>query len=146
MPLAQISVWGFLAAIGTIDAKGYPAIHSIGAIFFFIVLFILAMYLTLVAKDMREWDTTFCSRKSILLKLIVAGYTFGVALYCLYLLILRADEENDDDPIVVIIEWNLVFGGLLWLFTFVFDWKHVYVTLKGDLNLTIKKIPLQNIQ
>ena len=103
LPLAQVSVWGFLAAIGTIDARGYPAIHSIGAVFFFIVLFVLAIYLTIVIKDMHEWDTTFCSNNSIKSKLITAGYTLGIALYCVYLLIKRAGDENDDDPVIVIL-------------------------------------------
>jgi len=61
---------GFLAAIGTIDAKGYPAIHSIGAVFFFIPL-VLSIYITVVIKDMHAWDTNFCSSTSLKFKFLI---------------------------------------------------------------------------
>jgi hypothetical protein len=42
--------------------------------------------------------------------------------------------------VVVILEWNLVFFGLAWLFTFKFDWTHVFITLKGDFSSSFKRI------
>ena len=31
---------------------------------------------------------------------------------------------------MVIFEWNLILGCLLWLFTFCKDWGNIYITLK----------------
>lgn len=53
LPIGQVSTLGFLAAIGTIDGNGYPIIHDIGAIFFFIMLFLLAVTITLVVRDIH---------------------------------------------------------------------------------------------
>jgi hypothetical protein len=52
-PLAQASILGFLAAIGTIDGAGYPDLHSYGAVFFFIVLFLITAVVTLVLRDIH---------------------------------------------------------------------------------------------
>ena len=60
--ISQSSILGFMAAIGTIDAAGYPNLHSIGAVYFFIILFFMALVITLVLRDMRQWDTSVMSR------------------------------------------------------------------------------------
>lgn len=137
---ALASVVGFYCAIGTIDGAGYPDLHSFGAVFFFIVLFVTAGAITLVMKDMRDWDSRLFSRKSILVKIVVVGYILGVAIYCLVGAVAKGEPENDDDIHVVIIEWNLTLGGLVWLLTFVLDWQDVFVTLRGDFGKTIKLI------
>lgn len=67
-PLGQSSVLGFYAAIGTIDGSGYPSIHGIGAVIFFVALFFIATIMTLVLIDMYNWDPSIIARKSILLK------------------------------------------------------------------------------
>lgn len=89
LPLGQLSTLGFLAAIGTIDANGYPIIHDIGAVFFFIVLFLIAMTVTLVLRDMHAWDPSVISRKSYLAKSLFALYLIGLVVYCLIDLLLR---------------------------------------------------------
>ena len=38
---AQLSIIGYLTAIGTIDNEGTGDAHTIGAVFFFIVLFLV---------------------------------------------------------------------------------------------------------
>ena len=81
---ALISVFGFYCAIGTIDGAGYPSIHSIGAVSFFIVLFVTAGAITLVMKDMHDWNSTSFNRTSIWVKIIIVGYILGVALYCAF--------------------------------------------------------------
>lgn len=138
-PLAQASVLGFLAAIATIDGAGYPALHSIGAVFFFVVLYLVAAVVTLVARDMHEWDSTVMNRTSYFSKTILAGYLTGVALYCLVGALLEK-PQNDDDKYLVILEWNLVFAGLVWLFTFRSDWHEHFVVLRGNFASTIKQI------
>ena len=135
-----ISVVGFYCAIGTIDGAGYPDIHSIGAIFFFIVLFITAGTITIVMREMHRWDTTSFSSKSILIKIIIVGYITGVAVYCAIGAIASGTPANDDDIHVVIIEWNLTLGGLVWLLTFVLDWKDIFITLRGDFSKTVKMV------
>ena len=145
LPLGQISTLGFLAAIGTIDGEGYPAIHDIGAVFFFIILFLLAMIITLVVRDMHFWDPSAITRSSFLSKSSFAFYLILMVLYCVVDAILGLkDDQNDDDPVVVILEWNLVFIGLAWLLTFKFDWNHVFITLKGDYSSAVKKISTDN--
>ena len=52
-PLAQISVVGFYCAIATIDSAGTTSIHAPGAIFYFIVLFIIVGYITFILQQMR---------------------------------------------------------------------------------------------
>lgn len=47
---ALASVVGFYCAIGTIDSAGYPSIHGIGAVFFFIILYIVAGAITIVLR------------------------------------------------------------------------------------------------
>jgi hypothetical protein len=47
---AIASVTGFYCAIGTIDSAGYPAIHGIGAVFFFVVLYVVAGSVTIVIR------------------------------------------------------------------------------------------------
>jgi len=64
----------------------------------------------------------------------------GIAIYLLFIFVyalvgaLREYEvpANDDDKYMVIFEWNLIMGCLVWLFTFVKDWQGIYITLKVD--------------
>ena len=91
-------------------------------------------------KDMHDWKSTSFSKTSVWTKIIVVGYITGVALYCAYGAIFHGIPSDDDDIHVVIIEWNLTIGGLIWLLTFVLDWKDVFVTLRGDFSKTIKLV------
>jgi len=81
-PWAQASVLGFLAAIGTIDGAGYPDLHSYGAVFFFVLLFFIAVVITLVLRDMHEWDSTVLNRTSFITKSVIALYLILMVLYC----------------------------------------------------------------
>lgn len=138
--LSQISTLGFLAAIGTIDGLGYPIIHDIGAVFFFIILFVLSVLVTLIVRDMYDWDPSAITRSSYNWKTIFAGYLIIMAIYCIFDGLSELIPKNDDDPVVVILEWNLVFFGLAWLMTFALDWSHVFITLRGDVSETMKRI------
>lgn len=81
-PVAQASITGFLAAIGTIDGAGYPDLHTYGAVFFFVTLFITAVTVTLVLTDMHQWDTTVLNRSSYISKSIFAVACILLVLYC----------------------------------------------------------------
>jgi hypothetical protein len=133
----EASVLGFYGAIATIDASKRPPIHGIGAVFFFILLYVISTSLTLVIRDIRAWDTTITSRASIILKTIFSGYLLAVVIYFIIGSILE-NEENDEDIYLVTIEWNLTLIGLTWLLTFVLDFKDVQITLKGE--DTLKRI------
>lgn len=80
-PLGQASVLGFYGAIATIDGAGLAPIHAPGAIFFFVLLFIITVALTLVMRDMHSWDTSIISRRSIQLKSALILYLFGNVIY-----------------------------------------------------------------
>lgn len=80
---AVASVIGFYCAIGTIDSAGYPSIHGIGAVFFFVILFLVAGVITFVMRELHNWNTFIIAGRSITIKLIVFGYIVGVAIYCL---------------------------------------------------------------
>ena len=80
---AIASVFGFYCAIGTIDGAGYPNIHSIGAVAFFIILYLTAGAITIVIREMHLWDTSVFSITSLRVKIILVGYITIVALYCL---------------------------------------------------------------
>ncbi len=69
--------------MGTIDGAWYPDLHTYSAVFFFIMLFILVMTHTLVLRDMYHWDSSVMSRKSYLIKSILAGYVGIVWIYTL---------------------------------------------------------------
>ena len=55
-------------AVGTIDGADYPKIHNLGAIFFFIVLFIAAGTITLVVSEMHRWVSCVVSPESLWLR------------------------------------------------------------------------------
>lgn len=79
---------GYLTAIGTIDNGGTGDAHTIGAVIFFIVLFIMIVLLTHLTIKMRQWDSSFISRKSYFMKLGLCGYLLLVWVYCLIGLVL----------------------------------------------------------
>lgn len=79
---AIASVVGFYCAIGTIDSAGYPSIHGIGAVFFFIILYVTAGAITIVMRELHNWDPTVISKFSINTKILIVGYITAVALYC----------------------------------------------------------------
>lgn len=93
---------GFYCAIGTIDSAGYPSIHGIGAVFFFIILYVTAGAITIVMRELHNWDPTVLSRKSVIIKTIIVGYITALAAYCGIGALLE-NEENDDDIYLVII-------------------------------------------
>ena len=68
-----LSVIGYYCGIATIDGAGYPNILIIGAIGFFIVLFLTTGAITIVMREMYMWDTTSFSRTSIWVKSIIVG-------------------------------------------------------------------------
>jgi len=92
---AFLSVVGFYMAIGTIDSAGYPDIHSIGAIFFFIVLFITAGTITFICRELQKWDTRTVNRTSVLAKTVVVGYILACAIYCVIGGLLEKGENGD---------------------------------------------------
>ena len=93
-------------------------------------------------RELHNWNPSMITGRSITIKLLVFGYIVGVAIYCLIGSLRQIIPSNDDDIYLVIIEWNLTIGGLVWLLTFVVDWKPVFLTLKGDVSKTIKIIPV----
>lgn len=68
-------------------------------------------------------------------KIIVAGYLSIVWFYCLGGLIyegLFPSGKNGDDIYIVIVEWNLVYAGLIWVLCFLGDFKQTYLVLKNN--------------
>ena len=126
----MISVVGYLAAIGTIDTGGTGTVHTVGAVYFFIMLYFMVVNFTIIARKMRNWNTKFMSRFSLVAKVVVAGYLSIVWIYCIIGLISEAvSPANDDDKYIVIVEWNLVYAGLVWILCFLPDFKKVYFVL-----------------
>lgn len=130
--------------MATIDGAGYPIIHLIGSIFFFILLYVVAGAITIVLKEMHNWDPTVISRKSLITKRVVVGFLTGVALYCAFNGLGENKIEKEDNIYVVILEWNLAIVGLLWLLTFTMDWQGIYLVLKGDLSSSVKSTVNEN--
>ena len=75
-----------------------------------------------------------------MLKIFLFIVILVTALYCLYLALTKKDDENEDDPSVVIIEWVLSIGAMVWLLTFVLELKDVFITLRGDVSQTVKMV------
>jgi hypothetical protein len=122
---------GYMAAISTIDAGGTGSLHAVGAGYFFICLYFLVLNLTIVSRNMRKWDVDFMSRSSLINKIVVAVYINLVFLYCLVMLLWNGFQPNDDEIYGVIIEWNLVYGGLVWVLCYVTDFKDIYIVFKN---------------
>lgn len=123
---------GFYCAIGTIDGAGYPSIHGIGAVFFFVVLYVVAGAVTIVLREMHNWDPTALAGRSVWTKILIVGYITLVAGYCGIGGIIENIPHNNDDIYVVIIEWNLTLMGLVWLLSFALDYKDIFIVLRGD--------------
>lgn len=110
--------------IGTIDEKGIGKLHSPCAVIFFVIWMIIIIRVTTFISAVRQWDSSIVSRKSMLLKKLLAFYVSGVWVYCIYGLITTSGElEKKSDMYVVIVEWNSVLVNLLWVLSFVFEWR-----------------------
>ena len=94
-----LSPLGFLAAISTIDIGGYGNFHVVGAVYYFIVAFLMNINFTIIAIKMRNWDVTFMSWGSLCKKMFVAGYLGLIWIYCLVGIL---TEQNDNDKYIVI--------------------------------------------
>lgn len=94
--VGQASVWGYMIAMGTIDGNWYPDLHTISAVFFFITLFLIVMTQTLVLRDMYLWDSSILSRKSYIIKILLAVYVAIVWVGTLVGLIVNPSGSNDD--------------------------------------------------
>jgi len=79
--IGQVSVWGYMIAMGTIDGKWYPDLHTNSAIFFFVTLFVIVMTQTLVIREIYQWDSSIISRKSYFIKMIFAIYVLSIWIY-----------------------------------------------------------------
>lgn len=127
-----LSVIGYLGAIATIDTEGTGLIHAIGAGYFFMLLYFMVVNFTIVSYRMKQWDTRTISRASLAAKMVVMIYLHCVYIYCLVGLanqVWPSHDKNDDNIWGVIVEWNLVYGGLVWVLCFIGDFKDVYLVL-----------------
>lgn len=113
--------------IGTIDEKGIGKLHGPCAVIFFVIWVIIIIRVTTFISSVRQWDSSIVTRKSMLLKKLLAFYVCGVWVYCIYGLITTPDEyeQKKSDIYVVIVEWNSVLVNLLWVLSFVFEWKQL---------------------
>ncbi len=82
--------------MGTIDGNWYPDLHTNSAIFFFVTLFLIVITQTIVLRDMYLWDSTVLSRKSYLVKIVLALYVAIVWAYTLIGLVTHPSGKNDD--------------------------------------------------
>lgn len=130
-----LSVIGYEAAICTIDIGGTGSIHGPGAVYFFICLYFLVVNLTIVSYQMRRWDARFMTKSSLVQKIVVATYLSIIWTYCLLGLIFDSvtggNENGKGDKYVVIVEWNLVYAGLIWILCFLSDMKGVYLIFRN---------------
>ena len=94
---------------------------------------------SIVVSKMRSWNTGALSKEGTMSKVLVMVFISMVVVYCVVGLMLEnEDDENDNDIYIVIVEWNLMLGWFVWLLTFVFDWKDVKLTLKGNFGSTVR--------
>jgi hypothetical protein len=124
-----LSVWGYMAAMATIDGGWYPDLHTEGAVFFFVFLFLIVISQTLVLRDMHKWDSTVLTPSSYVMKSILMIYVAMIWIYCLYGVITHPDGFGDDENVyIVILEYNSVYVCLFWIFSFRADWKDIHLT------------------
>ena len=119
-----------MIAMGTIDGNWYPNLHTNSAVFFFITLFIIVMTQTIVVRDLYLWDASVLSRKSYLLKMVLAIYVAVVWVGSLIGLVLNPSGTNDDSNVyIVILEWNTVYVCLGWILSYYPEWSNIRITL-----------------
>lgn len=71
---------------------------------FFVIWMIIIIRVTTFISSVRKWDSSIVTRKSMLLKKVLAFYVAGVWVYCIYGLITTPDElEKKSDKFVVIV-------------------------------------------
>lgn len=83
-PIGEASVLGFYAAIATIDGNGLPHIHTIGATFFFVSLFIITFTVTITMRDIHRWDSSIINLSSVKVKITFILYLFANVIYFFY--------------------------------------------------------------
>lgn len=74
------------------------------------------------------------SKASLTAKMIVMIYLHLVYVYCFVGLLNQVwpgHSKNDDNKWGVIVEWNLVYGGLVWVLCFIADFKNIYLVLNN---------------
>ena len=84
------------------------------------------MTMTAYIVKLYNWDSSVLTRSSLMLKLLITGYIALIWIYCIVGLIFDSKHNN---KYVVIVEWNSVWGNLLWVLSFVYEWKHFKVAL-----------------
>ncbi len=97
--LGQLSILGFYGAVSTIDGGNLPLIHIIGALFFFLMLFLISSVVTVVLMEMHKWCTTVIGSGSILLKSSISFYILCVVVYSIWL---GNSDSNEDQPSIVV--------------------------------------------
>jgi hypothetical protein len=119
-----------MIAMSTIDGAWYPDLHTNSAIFFFLTLFMIVITQSIVVRDLYHWDSTVISRKSYLIKMILAGYVGLVWVGTLAGLVLNPSGQNDDENVyIVILEWNSVYVCLFWILSYLPEWSDLRITL-----------------
>jgi glycosyltransferase involved in cell wall biosynthesis len=124
--LIMLSIVFYCIAIESIDGAGEGPLHTPSAIIFFVVQEIAIVYITLYLYELREWDSSIISLKSMRLKALLAIYVSLVWIYCLYGTYGQSENSLDYS---VIVEWNAVFVTLLWCLSFSLEWKDIKLSL-----------------
>jgi hypothetical protein len=127
----QFSILLYGITIGTIDSRGTGPLHSPCAVAFFLILIIAIIRVTLFLTELRAYDTSVIAEWSLRVKQVLALYLLLLWIYCIIMLISVSSEELEGkgDKYVVIVEWNTVTMGLLWVLSFYPEWKHLALTL-----------------
>ena len=128
-----IGVWGILIAMATIDIGGYGNAHIVGAIYYFVILYMMVVNFTVIAVKMYRWDTRSISLTGLYFKVAISVYLTCVWFYCLYgVLTEQPTLTHEDDQYVVILEWNLFYDGIIWICSFAGDWKYLCIVLNKN--------------
>jgi len=82
--LMMFAIACFCITVMTIDGKDNGPLHTPCAVFFFLALEVFTVYTTLFLTELRRWDTTIMTSKSLKIKQVLAFYITAVWIYCLY--------------------------------------------------------------
>lgn len=129
---SMFSILLYGITIGTIDERGTGPLHSPCAVGFFVILIWSIVEVTFFLAELRSYDTRTILKISLRVKQVLAAYLLLLWAYCLVMIILvSADEEieSKSDKYVVIVEWNTVTVGLLWVLSFYWEWKDMNLVL-----------------
>lgn len=125
----------YCIAVQTIDGKSNGPLHTPSAGIFFIIFQLSIVHTTYFLYQFKQYDSRIISQWSLIFKMILTAYITLVWVFCLYkILSTGQDIENimvGKTDFTVVLEWNAFLINLLWIVSYLPEWRKISITLEG---------------